>query len=233
MPATPDDPSEPVRPRRRDRRWAREDGAEFDRIAYFSDAVYAIAMTLLALDLRIDHLAAPEDSPSSMFAALNDLVPKLIAYFVGFLLLARYWKAHHSFFGRLRTIDSRLLTLNLTYLGFVALLPFPTSLIGEYEDNPISVVLFSLTMAVISGIETLSLRHAYRADLMRVTTTPGRQRWELMGSLSPSVMFVVTIPLAFIDPTLQLVSWLPIGIATSWYMNRREPPDVMLAVAPS
>ena len=183
-------------------------------------------MTLLALDLRIDHLAAPQDSPSSMFEALDDLVPKLVAYFVGFLLLARYWIAHHGFFGRLRAIDSRLLTLNLTYLGFVALLPFPTSLIGEFEDNPISVVLFSLTMAVISAIETLSLRHAYRADLMRDVETPARQRWEIIGSLTPSIMFVVTIPLAFINPTLQLVSWLPIGIATSWYQGRHVPPDV-------
>ena len=87
----------------------------------------------LALDLRIDSLPSPQDDPSTMLQALDDLVPKLVAYFVGFLLLARYWRAHHGFFGRLRAVDSRLLTLNLTYLGFVALLPFPTSLIGEYE----------------------------------------------------------------------------------------------------
>ena len=223
MPTTPEDPRERSSPGRRAHRWQRDDGAEFDRIAFFSDAIYAIAMTLLALDLRIDHLASPQDSPASMFEALQDLVPKLVAYFVGFLLLARYWKAHHGFFGRLRAVDSRLLTLNLTYLGFVALLPFPTSLIGEYEDNPISVVLFALNMAVISALEMVSLRHAYRADLMRETASPARQRWEIIGSLTPSVMFVVTIPLAFIDPTLQLVSWLPIGIATSWYANRTEP----------
>ncbi len=211
-------------------RWQREDGAEFDRIAFFSDAIYAIAMTLLALDLRIDHLAPPQDSPSSMFAALDDLVPKLVAYFVGFLLLARYWKAHHGFFGRLRAVDSRLLTLNLTYLGFVALLPFPTSLIGEYENNPISVVLFALNMAVISALETVSLRHAYRAGLMRRSSSPAYQRWEIIQSLTPSVMFVVTIPLAFIDPTLQLVSWLPIGIATTWFGSRTEPPEVPTTV---
>ncbi len=228
MPTTPEDPSELSSPGRRVHRWQRDDGAEFDRIAFFSDAIYAIAMTLLALDLRIDHLAAPVDAPSSMFAALDDLFPKFVAYFVGFLLLARYWKSHHGFFGRLKAVDSRLLTLNLTYLGFVALLPFPTSLIGAYEENPISVVLFSLNMAIISGLETVSLRHAYRAGLMRRSASPAVQRWEITASLIPSVMFVVTIPLAFISPTLQLVSWLPIGIATSWWTRRTEPPGTPL-----
>ena len=225
MSTTPEQPDERPAPRRRDLRWQRDDGAEFDRIAFFSDAIYAIAMTLLALDLRIDQLSPPTSSPSSMFEALDDLVPKLVAYLVGFLRLARYWRAHHGFFGRLAAVDSRLLTLNLTYLGFVAVLPFPTSLIGEYENNPISVVLFALTMAIISGLETVSLRHAYRAGLMRRARTPAFQRWEVSQSLIPSVMFVVTIPLAFINPTLQLVSWLPIGIATSWYGRRTEPPD--------
>ncbi len=226
MPTSAEDPSEHRHAAQPPRRWERADGAEFDRIAYFSDAIYAIAMTLLALDLRIDHLAAPVNSPSSMLEALGDLFPKLIGYLVGFLLLARYWRAHHSFFGRLRAVDSRLLTLNLTYLGFVALLPFPTSLIGEFEDNPISVVLFALTMAVISGIEALSLRHAYRAGLMREVSSAAHQRWEILGSVAPSVMFVVTIPLAFINPTLQLVSWLPLGFASSWWFRRHEPPFV-------
>lgn len=225
--ATPDDDpqlgGDSWRQAHRHRRWQRDGGQEFDRVAFFSDAVYAIALTLLALDLRIDDLPSPDDSPIVMLRALDDLLPKLVAYFVGFLLLARYWAAHHSFFGRLKAIDNRLLTINLAYLGFVALLPFPTSLIGEYEQNPISVMLFALNLAAISGIETVMLWQAYRRDLLLDAALPAGRRWEIRCSLTPAIVFVVTIPLAFINPTVQLLSWIPLGIITGWFEKRAEP----------
>jgi uncharacterized membrane protein len=212
-------PSEP----RRGRYWRRGDEPEFGRILYFSDAVYAIALTLLALDLRVAHLTGDESAPATMIAALDDLIPKLIAFGVGFALLARYWLAHHDFMSRLSALDSRLITLNLVYLAFVALLPFPTALIGEFESNPISGVVFAATLSVISLLETLMLGHAHRAGLMREQITPEESRYELIGSLQPAVMFLVTIPLAFISPTLMLLSWLVLGPVAGWAIGRRRP----------
>lgn len=212
-------PSEP----RRGRYWRRGDEPEFGRILYFSDAVYAIALTLLALDLRVAHLTGDESAPATMIAALDDLIPKLIAFGVGFALLARYWLAHHDFMSRLSALDSPLITLNLVYLAFVALLPFPTALIGEFESNPISGVVFAATLSVISLLETLMLGHAHRAGLMREHLTPEESRYELIGSLQPAVMFLVTIPLAFISPTLMLLSWLVLGPVAGWAIGRRRP----------
>lgn len=209
--------------RRRGRYWRRGDEPEFGRILYFSDAVYAIALTLLALDLRVSHLSGDESAPATMLAALDDLIPKLIAFAVGFALLARYWLAHHDFMSRLSALDSRLITLNLVYLAFVALLPFPTAMIGEFESNPISGVVFAATLSVISLLETLMLAHAHRARLMRERLTPDESRYELIGSLQPAVMFLVTIPLAFINPTVMLVSWLVVGPVAGWLISRRSP----------
>lgn len=198
---------------------------EFSRIVNFSDAVYAIAMTLLALDLRILRIPGDADDPAAMWSALGDLVPQLVAFGVGFVLLARYWLAHHDFVARLGAFDSRLIGLNLVYLGFVALLPFPTALIGEFESNPVSGVLFAAALAAISSIETVMFVHARRAGLLDPTPSPELYRWERAASLAPAAMFVVTMPLAALSPTIMLLSWLVVGQVTSFVFARHKPRD--------
>lgn len=206
--------------------WVRGNGPEFDRVAMFSDAVFAIALTLLALDLRVDHVAAPVDAPRNMLAALNDLTPKLVAYGVGFLLMGRQWMVHHRFFGLLTGVNRPMISLNLTYLAFVALLPFPTSLIGEYEGNPISAVAFSLNLAAIGFLGAMMLRRADHFGLIDPSVTPEAVRWTLINRLIPVAMFVLTIPLAFISPTVQLLSWLPISIINGMIVQRIKPASV-------
>lgn len=195
-------------------------------MAFFSDAVFAIALTLLALDLRVEQVPSPQDAPASMFEALGDLFPKLVAYAVGFILLARYWMAHHGFFGRLSSISSRLIGLNLVYLGFVALLPFPTSVVGRFEANPVSVMIFAINLAAISGMETVMLWQAQRSGLIRHPERPAVQRWELMCSAAPAVMFIATIPIAFLlSPTAQLLSWIPVGGLVGFLLGNNPPED--------
>jgi uncharacterized membrane protein len=203
------------------RSWRRGEEPEFGRILFFSDAVYAIALTLLALDLRVTRLDGDASSAAAMWAALDDLLPQLVAFGVGFVLLAQYWLAHHEFMSRIEVIDRRLMAMNLTYLAFVALLPFPTSLIGEYESNPVSGVVFAATLAVVSLLETAMLWHSQRAGLLRRGTTERRRRAELAASAQPAVMFVVTMPLAFISPTVMLLSWLLVGPVAGRILGRR------------
>jgi uncharacterized membrane protein len=211
---------EQVEPSRDGVYWRRGDEPEFGRVVFFSDAVFAIALTLLALDLRVTDLRGDPDAPSSMLSALDDLVPQLVAYGVGFLLLAKYWLAHHRFMSRIGAIDGRFMGLNLTYLGFVALLPFPTALIGEYESNPISGVAFALALATVSLMETVLLVHAHRARLFIRPSTSAQFRHEALGSIQPAIMFVITIPIAFINPTYMLLSWLVAAPLLGWLLSR-------------
>ena len=102
---------------------------------------------------------------------------------MAFILLGRYWMAHHSFFASLRACDRRLMGLNLIYLAFVAVLPFPSALVGEYEKNPLSVIVFAVTLGTISGMETVMFVHAHHADLLRSTLDRDSFRWEVMASL--------------------------------------------------
>ncbi|MFN7149817.1 MAG: TMEM175 family protein [Microthrixaceae bacterium] len=209
-----------VEPSRDGVHWRRGDEPEFGRVVFFSDAVFAIALTLLALDLRVTDLRGDPDAPASMLSALDGLVPQLVAYGVGFLLLAKYWLAHHRFMSRVGAIDGRFMGLNLTYLGFVALLPFPTALIGEYESNPISGVAFALALATVSLMETVLLVHAHRAGLFIRPLSDAQFRHEALASTQPAIMFVITIPIAFISPTYMLLSWLVVAPLMGWLLTR-------------
>ena len=198
---------------------------EFGRIAFFTDAVFAIALTLLVLDLRLPRMSGNPDDPASILNALGDLTPKFVSFGVAFALLAKYWMANHRFFARIGRFDKRYLTICMCYLATVAFLPFTTSLIGEYERNPISGVLFALSLAAVSGLETVLLWHAQRAGLMQTPASTQVYRWQVVGSMIPFTMFLVTIPLAFVSPTLMLLSWIVIAPMAGRWAHRRKPAD--------
>lgn len=212
--------------------WFRGESPEFDRLAFFTDAVYAIAMTLLVLEVKITPILRNADDPSVLWSRLGDLVPQLVAFAVAFILLGRYWMAHHSFFASLRAFDRRLMGLNLIYLAFVAVLPFPSSLVGEYEQNPLSVIVFAVTLSSISGMETVLFAHAHRADLLSTRLDRAAFRWEAVASLQPVAVFLVTIPLAFVSTTLTLLSWAAVAPLLGAVLNRFKPASLATSELP-
>jgi uncharacterized membrane protein len=205
--------------------WRRSDELGFGRVWTFVDAVFAIALTLLVLDVRLPELQGDPDDIGVMWDALVELQPQLTSFVVAFAVLAGYWRANHRFAGRVARIDSRLITWLLVYLAFVAFLPFPTSIVGEHEANPLSGVVFALALAAVSGCETFVFMHAHRADLLIERLSDREYKWQVVGSLEPCLMFVVTIPLAFIHPTVMFVSWAiwapTIGAALRRYYDRQ------------
>jgi uncharacterized membrane protein len=116
-----------------------EAGRELDRIVFFSDAVFAIAITILVLDIRVPDGLSPAELPAEVLG----LWPKYLSYVVSFLVLAIYWQAHHRVFRPIRGYDGTLVWLNFLFLMAVAFLPFPTSLLGEYGREQVSVVIYA------------------------------------------------------------------------------------------
>ena len=211
-------------------------GAAFDRVAYFTDAVFAIAMTLLIVSVEAPQLAGPQDDPSSLLDPLGDLGPQLFSFFLAFLLLGRYWMTHHAFFAVLGRVDRAFIGLNLVYLAFVAFLPFPTELVGKYEHNPVSVAIFAITLAMISGMESVIFRHAHRAGLLAKPMSESSYRYGMIQSTTPVVMFLLSIPIAFIwSPTAALLSWIlsaPIGVLVDRRQRSQERHELDTAPAP-
>lgn len=215
--------------------WSR-DTLEFNRVLSFTDAVFAIALTLLVVAVAVPVLLDYGDPnlPQTMVDALSDMAPEFVSFFIAFILIGRYWMAHHRFSSLLRALDTSFIGITLIYLAFVAFLPFPTALVGKYEENPISVLLLALCLSAISSLEVVLFRYAYKHDLLIERISPAVYRYGVKASTAPVVMFIVTIPLAFVSTTLTLMSWMLMAPLGAW-MGRKAPEgaDQLTIVSPS
>ena len=141
------------------------DSVEFTRTLSFTDGLFAIAITLLVIDLAVPVLHH-DSSIHELADRLNDEKEKFISFFISFAVIGRYWIAHHTFFSQLARMDRPLIALNLLYLAFIAFLPFPTALLGEYFSNPLSVVIYAVTVAIVSGMEVVLFSRAQNHGLL-------------------------------------------------------------------
>jgi len=198
-------------------------GVEFERVIFFTDAVFAIALTLLVVEVGVpETVRGAADDPGALLEALGDKVPLLAAFFLGCFVIGSYWAAHHRFMATLDAVDRGFIGLTVVYLAFVALLPFPTGVLGEFSSNPISMVAFALNMAAVSSIEAVMLVHARRRDLLRDQLSDDVYSWVLRMELSPVALFLVSMPVAFVAPWLAVVVWsLSVPLQAIW--NRRQP----------
>jgi TMEM175 potassium channel family protein len=204
--------------------YARGRDLEFDRALLFTDAVYAIAMTLLVVGIAVPTVSGDSDSPRAMLDALNEKTSEFISFFVAFWIIGRYWLAHHEFVAQLRSVDRMLISINLVYLAFVAFLPFPTALIGRYEENPISLVLFAGTLAIVSLLEVLLFQYAWRRGHTKRVIPKEVARWGTAAASVPVLIFLISMPIAFLlSPTAALVSWL-LFIPVMVVVDRLRPP---------
>src|SRR5919106_2014744 len=164
---------------------------EFSRTLALSDGVFAIAMTLLVIGIALPTIADSR-STSDLLDALNDLSESIISFFISFAVIARYWAAHQQQFSMLARMDRGFVGLNLVYLAFIAFLPFPTDLLVNFFENPISIVVYATNVAIISGMEVVLFRKAYRADLLTVSMPEDVYRWGVIGASSPVLIFILS-----------------------------------------
>lgn len=196
---------------------------EFSRVLAFSDGLFAIAMTLLVVGIAVPHLVHSGDQ-SELLDALSDLVPAITSFFISFFVIGRYWVAHHQFFRALRAMDYELMWINLVYLAFVAFLPFPTALLGNYFENPISVAIYAVTVGLVSGLEVALFAHAYGARLLAADMSPAVFRFGVKASLLPVAFFVLSVPVAFVDTTVAVAVWF-LTVPGGLLLNRARPAE--------
>ena len=120
-----------------------ENEVEFSRIVAFSDGVFAIAITLLVLNLSVPEHLHGDDLNKVLWEQRQDL----LAYAISFAVIGRFWVVHHRFFSSVVGFDGRLLGLNLFYLGWVALFPFSAQVFGDHAGDTAAIVLYALNLA--------------------------------------------------------------------------------------
>ncbi len=197
---------------------------EFERVAFFSDAIFAIAMTLLVVGLDVPTIAE-ETSSRDLWNALGDMSSQILMFFVSFAVLGSFWLGHHRFFGRLARIDRRTATINLVYLALIAFLPFLSSVLGEYGDNSVAVALYASAIAGTAGMacglnEVATRRHLYVRQPTALVL-----RWHRLFPLLPAVFFLATIGIAVVSPSGAIYSWILLYPLTT-LLQSRMPDDV-------
>jgi uncharacterized membrane protein len=199
----------------------RRGGEEFSRVLAFSDGLFAIAMTLLVVGIGVPAIS-DGGSVDELANAIGDQQAALISFFISFAVIGRYWVAHHQFFSRLESMDGGLIAINLVYLALVAFLPFPTDLIGTYFENPLSISIYAVNVALISGLEVVLFRHAHRRGLMRRRLPADIYRWGASQALTPVFFFLLSLPLAFVDTGVAVAFWF-LTVPASVLANRWKP----------
>jgi len=188
--------------RERKARKREEHGTEFGRIVAFSDGVFSIAITLLVLNLKI----ADDLTHGEVANALWEQRENLLAYAISFAVIARFWVVHHSFFGEVTAFDSRLIGLNMLYLGWVVLIPFSSQVLGEYAGSTAAVVVYATNLAGVVLIAQWMAWDARSAGLTGIDDVT--QRENLLRAIFIAAVFLFSVAVAFVDPNIAPYVWL-------------------------
>lgn len=120
-----------------------------DRLVFFSDAVFAIAITLLILEIEIPDLARGATVAES-WRELGALWPSFFAFALSFFVIGRFWMGHHERFRSLRRYDRRLMWPNMLYLMAIAFMPFSTAFLGRNLGHFVPALVYNLSMLALS-----------------------------------------------------------------------------------
>ena len=179
------------------------------RIEAFSDGVFAIAITLLIIEIGVPHL---EDEPpgTTLPQALVGLWPSYLGYLISFLQIGVIWANHHNRFRFIERSDHGLLFLNILFLMCVAFIPFPTALLAEYLERTASEretagVIYAGTLAVTAVFFTLLWLYAAANRLVDRSLDPSLVRAMTRRYLLGTVAYLLVFVLAYVNVAASLI----------------------------
>lgn len=176
------------------------DSLEFARVVNLSDAVFAIAMTLLVLGLEV-----PDVGSERLAAEVVAALPQLAAFVLGFALVANLWWQHHRLFARLDTVDAGAVVLDLVLLGAVALVPFPTGALGRHPFETATVLPFVLVFVLLVGAFLALVVHAQRSGAWTRPIPGAVFRWIVAEYLTILAVMATAAAVAFRSPLAALL----------------------------
>lgn len=177
-----------------------------ERLAALSDAVFAIAMTLLVIELKVPDLHGAD--VSRLGAELSAQTGSYLAYVLSFFVIGRAWLSHHRLTHLIAHVDEGLLRLNLVLLLFVAVLPFPTAVLGRYGGRTASVVSYAVCMTMLGALLTAIWWWARSRGLFAGEADRRDLRTAVLRPVSTAAVFLASIPVAFFSPATAMYMWV-------------------------
>ena len=183
------------------------------RLEAFSDGVFAIAITLLVLDLVVP---PPGPTHENLAAALGREWPSYFAYLVSFLVIGIIWINHHTMLTLVERLDRPVLFANLGLLLTISVIPFPTRLLSEYllePDAQVAAAVYSATMLAMGvAFASLWLAVTRRPSLLRRPLDPATRRATLRRFGAGQIVYAGAIALSFVSAVATLALHAAIGV---------------------
>ena len=186
---------------------------QLERMILFSDAVFAIAITLLVIEIKIPefHKESGEIiTENALLHKLVDLIPKFVGFLISFLLIGQYWIVHHRMFSFVTGFTDRLIWLNILFLLAVALMPFSTGFYSEYVMHKVisPVIFYSANIALLGLVNFFMWRYISnpKNNIGENLTLP-MARYFSARSLTVPIIFIIFSFVYLYNPIIAF--WIP------------------------
>lgn len=188
-------------------------GFQLERMIFFSDAVFAIAITLLIIEIKVPVIPKEELSELRVLEALRQLIPKFAGFLVSFLLIGQYWIIHHRMFGFVINYTERLIWLNIFFLLAIVLMPFSTAFYSEYVLRSVitPIIFYTVNISLVGIVNFFMWRYLSKPDRhLTENLTKPMSKYFSLRSLTVPVIFIIFSFVYLYSPIIAF--WIPISI---------------------
>lgn len=179
------------------------------RLEAFSDGVFAIAITILVLNITVENIETLRYE--LLQDALIALWPKIFSYIMTFMLIGLYWLGHHFYFERIKMVDGNIVLMNIIYLMLISFMPFPTFLLGKFPFGELTLTFYGCTLIATNLLSFILILYLHRNPHL----VNDYSRDEFYKSQLPlffwfNLAYIVGIAFAFYVPLVSYILYLTV-----------------------
>lgn len=174
---------------------------QLERVVFFNDAIFAIAITLLIIDIKIPELPHLEITDKQLLYKLSGLIPKFIGFIISFFVIGLYWLAHHRMFKYVTSVNQKLLWANLLFLLPIIIMPFSTSFLSEFYFSNLRLPFAVYTINIcLSGVFSFRLWKIISDPKNKVSEPIDRViiKYNSTRALTIPIIFLLTFLFSFV-----------------------------------
>lgn len=190
--------------------------ASHDRLSAITDGVYAVALTLLALEIVVPSANSIHSSAQLNNYMVNNLLPQLSLYLISFIILSNFWASTNAI-PMYKKVDNTILTINLAILALVVLIPFSTSFVLSFYHYSQSVIIFSLIILLVGLLYLFLYIYLFKENLVKERIykfIEPHKRIMLIELSIPPVLALISIVLALFNPLAGMYVYVIVLFAT-------------------
>lgn len=190
--------------------------ASHDRLSAITDGVYAVALTLLALEIVVPSANSIHSSAQLNNYMVNNLLPQLSLYLISFIILSNFWASTNAI-PMYKKVDNTILTINLAILALVVLIPFSTSFVFSFYHYSQSVIIFSLIILLVGLLYLILYIYLFKENLVKERIykfIEPHKRIMLIELSIPPVLALISIVLALFNPLAGMYVYVIVLFAT-------------------